>query len=213
MDRLTMGEKIVGAASALLVILSFLPLWAKFEASVEGFEAFNANERFGGWSEATPFWTKLAFILALVALVLVIVRAVGTDLNLPFPAGLTYVGLGGLATLLLLITLLTGPAGDQGTESFGGASFEYSRGLGMLIGWIIAAGIAVGGYMHMQSETDTGTPAIGGPPAGAPPVGDPPTTGTTPGTTGGYTGGSTPGTAAPGTPPTDPAGGPPPPTA
>lgn len=203
MDRLTTGEKIVGAASALLVILSFLPLWAKFEASVEGFEGFDANERFGGWTAAMPFLGKLAFILALAALVLVIIRAVGTDLNLPIPLGLTYVVLGALATLLLLIVLLTGPVGDQGSQSFGGAKFEYSRGLGMLIGWIVAAGIAVGGYLHMQEEsTPASSPTLGGPTPAAPPPG--PATGPT---TGGPT---TPGSTTPTS--TDP-GDPPPPTA
>ena len=202
MDRLTMGEKIVGAASALLLILSALPLWAKFEASVEGFEGFDSNERFSGWSAATPFLGKLAFILALAALVLVIIRALGTDLNLPIPLGLTYVVLGALATLLLLIVLLTGPVGDQGSESFGGANFEYSRGLAMLIGWIVAAGIAVGGYLHMQEESGPATSAtLGGTTPGAPPA-VPPTTGPTAG------GPTTPGTTSP----TDP-GGPPPPTA
>ena len=199
MDRLSMGEKIVGAASALLLILSFLPMWAKFELSVEGFEGFDDTSRFGGWSEATPFIAKLAFILALVALVLVLLRAFAPDVNLPFPLGLTYVGLGALATLLLLLVLLTGPVGDQGTQSFGGARAEFSRGLAMLIAWIFAAGIAVGGYLHMQSETGPATAAtLGGPAPGAPPAG--PTTGgpTTPGPTGPTS--------------TDP-GGPPPPTA
>ena len=199
MDRLTMGEKIVGVASALLLILSALPMWAKFEASVEGFEGFDSSSRFGGWSEATPFIAKLAFLLALAALVLVIIRAVGTDLNLPIPLGLTYVALGGLATLLLLIVVLTGPVGDQGTESIGGARFEYSRGLAMLIGWIVAAGIAVGGYLHMQQESAPATsPTLGGPTPGAPPAG--PTTG----------GPTTPGPTSPTS--TDP-GSPPPPTA
>lgn len=204
MDRLSMGEKIVGAASALLLILSFLPMWAKFELSVEGFEGFDDTSRFGGWSEATPFIAKLAFILALVALVIVLLRAFAPDVNLPFPLGLTYVGLGAVATLLLLIVLLTGPVGDQGTQSFGGARAEFSRGLAMLIAWIIAAGIAVGGYLHMQGETGPATSAtLGGPTPSAPPAG--------PTTTGPATGGpTTPGPASP--TPTDP-GGPPPPTA
>ena len=163
MDRLSTGEKVVGGASLLLLILSFLPLWAKFEAEFAGIDN---SQRFSGWSAASPFFAKLAFILALVALVLVIIRAMGTDVNLPVPFGLAYLGLGALATLLLLITLLTGPVGDQGTENVGGAEFEYSRGLAMLIGWIVAAAIAAGGYLHMQSESGSGTAAI--PPAGGP---------------------------------------------
>lgn len=154
MDRLSTGEKVAGGSALVLLLLSFFPLWAKFEAEVTGFGG--SSTRFGGWSAATPFYTKLAFLLALVALALVVIRAAQLDVQLPWPQGLTLLVLGGIATLLLLITLLAGPVGDQGSSDFGGASFEYSRGLAMLIGWLVAAGIAVGGYLHMQDQTATG---------------------------------------------------------
>ncbi|MFP5352312.1 MAG: hypothetical protein ACLGIB_07110 [Actinomycetota bacterium] len=184
MDRLSMGEKLAGASAALLLLLSFLPMWAKFEAEVTGFGG--SSTRFGGWSAATPFYTKLAFVLALVALVLVAMRAAAVDVQLPFPLGLSLLALGGLATLLLLITLLAGPVGDQGSSNFGGASFEYSRGLAMLLAWIPAAGIAAGGYMHMQNEP-AATTATGGTLGGTPPPGP-----------------AAPGTTTPGTQPTPP---------
>lgn len=167
MDRLSMGEKVAGGSAALLVLLSFFPLWAKFEAEVTGLTS--SSTRFGGWSAATPFFAKLAFILALIALALVVMKATATDVQLPFPQGISLLALGGLATLLLLITLLSGPVGDQGTTSIGGASFEYSRGLAMLIGWLVAAGIAAGGYLHMQEE-DAPTGATTPPPASPPPA-------------------------------------------
>jgi len=214
MDRLSSGEKVAGGSAALLVLLSFFPLWAKFEAELEGFGG--SSSRFSGWSAATPFLAKLAFILAIVALVLVIMRAAAVDVELPFPQGLSLAALGGAATLLLLITLLMGPVGDQGTTDFGGASFEYSRGLAMLIGWLVAAGIAAGGYLHMQEEsaTQTGTPLGGGPPAGPPTTGGPgpSTSPSAPGTTTGTPGATptmpTPPGTGPATPP--PAASPPP---
>ncbi|MDQ3957523.1 MAG: hypothetical protein M3273_04290 [Actinomycetota bacterium] len=156
MDRLSQGEKIAGGAALLLVVLSFLPLWAKLEVEVG--DLGEQSDRYGGWSAASPFIAKLAFVLAIVALALVIARAAAVNIDLPIPVGLALTGLGALATLLLLITLLTGPVGDQGTETFAGGTFEYSRGIGMLIGWIVAAGIAVGGYMHMQNENAAAAP-------------------------------------------------------
>jgi len=205
MDRLSSGEKLAGGSAALLLLLSFFPLWAKIEFSgaASGFD-----DRFGGWSAASPFYAKLAFVLALVALALIAMRAAAVDVQLPFPHGLSLVALGGLATLLLLLTLLTGPVGDQGS----GVGFEYSRGLAMLIGWLVAAGIAAGGYLHMSEEgaPQTGTPLGGGPPAGPPTTGGPgpATSPSAPGTTAG-TPGATP------TMPTPPGTGPatPPPAA
>lgn len=198
MDRLSTGEKVAGGSALVLLLLSFFPLWAKFEAEVTGFGGSSA--RFGGWSAATPFYTKLAFALALIALALVVIRAAALDVQLPFAQGMSLLVLGGLATVLLLITLLAGPVGDQGSSDFGGATFEYSRGLAMLIGWLVAAGIAAGGYLHMQDESSTG--AVGPPP-------EPPGGGASPGASPGAPGSAT---GAPGTTP-PPGGGPTPPPA
>ena len=158
-SRLSSGEKIVGVCSGLLVLLSFFPLWAKYEYDVAG---FSDSERYNAWSDAYSFLMKLAILLALTALVLVIVRAVGKNVNLPVNAGLIYVVLGGLSTLLLLLMVITGPKdlGDLGVTGLTSdqldlldAGLEISRGIMLFIGTVIAAGILVGGYLHMQGET------------------------------------------------------------
>jgi len=174
-SRLSQGEKIVAVSSGLLVLLSFFPLWAKYEYDVG---AFSDSERYSAWSDAFSFLTKLAVLLALAALVLIIVRAVGKDVNLPVPAGLVYVALGGLTTLLLLIVVITGPKdlGDLGVTGLTGAQldlldagFEISRGFMLFVGTALAAGILVGGYLHMQGET-TGPSSPTTPPATPPPA-------------------------------------------
>jgi hypothetical protein len=168
-SRLSQGERIVAISSGLLLILSFFPLWAKYEFD---FGVASDSERYTVWSDAFNFTAKLAILLALTALVLVIVKAVGKNINLPFNSGLVYVALGGLSTLLLLLAVLTGPreigdlpgAGDidlQGFES----SFEVSRGIMLFIGVIVAAGILVGGYLHMQGEADAPSTPSTPPPA------------------------------------------------
>jgi hypothetical protein len=170
-SRLSQGEKIVAISSGLLVLLSFFPLWAKYEYDFGA--GLSDSERYSAWSDAFNFLSKLAILLALTALVLVIVRAIGKNVNLPINAGLIYVGLGGLSSLLLLIVVLVGPReiGDipgvadidlQGLE----AGFEVSRGIMLFVGLILAIGILVGGYLHMQGET-TGpsTPTTPPPPA------------------------------------------------
>ena len=158
-NRLSMGEKIVGGASALLVVLSFIPMWASYEF------AGVASENFGPWSDAYGFFVKLALIAAILALVVTGLRAVGTQLpELPLSLGLLYIILGGLATLGLLIGVLAGP-NDGGVGALAAAAgIDISRGILLFVGLILAVAIAYGGYMHLQSEGsssalgDTSTP-------------------------------------------------------
>ena len=158
MEKISRGERIVLFASAILVATSILPLWASYGASVRGGGVNQeSSEGFTVWSEAYNFVPKLAILLALVALGLVVARIVGANLNLPASMGLIYVGLGGVATLLLLLTVLFGPRefglDDAGFEAFGiEATFNASRGLLLFLGLLLAAAIAVGGYLHMQEE-------------------------------------------------------------
>ncbi|MGH2755457.1 MAG: hypothetical protein ACRDLB_13640 [Actinomycetota bacterium] len=169
--RLSQGEKIVGVTSGLLVLLSFFPLWAKYEFEADG---FSDSQRYSAWSDAFNFLSKFAILLALTALVLVIVKAVGKKVELPVNSGLLYVGLAGLSTLLLLLLVITGPreiadiaGGDidlLGLEQ----GFEVSRGIMLFVGLVLAAGATVGGYLHMQEEgTGTGPTA---PPTAPPPA-------------------------------------------
>jgi len=161
-NRLSTGEKIVLGASGLLVVLSFIPLWASY--SFAGF-----SESYGAWSGAFGFFVKLALILAILALVVTGLRAAGTQLpDLPVGLGLLYVGLGGLSTLGLLIGVLTGPNdGGVGEAVAAAAGLDISRGILLFLGLILAAAIAYGGYMHMQSEgsgSTLGDPATPPPP-------------------------------------------------
>ena len=173
MDKISRGERIVLFASAILVLTSVLPLWASYGASVRGGGVDQeSSESFTVWSDAYNFVPKLAILLALVALGLVIARIAGARLNLPASMGLIYVGVGGVATLLLLLTVLFGPREfgleDSGFEAFGvEASFDVSRGLLLFLGLLLAAAIAVGGYLHMQEES--GPAAVTGPAMPPPP--------------------------------------------
>lgn len=150
MDKLSKGEQMVGGGSALLLILSFFSLWAKAEGG-------GVTVRANAWDSGLPALLKLALILAIVALVLVGLKASGTSITLPVTWGLAYVGLGALITLLLLLAVLLGPE-DGGAGFFG---VEISRGIFLLISPLVGAAIALGGYMHMQGETTAGPAATG----------------------------------------------------
>jgi hypothetical protein len=169
-NRLSRGEKILGAAAGLLFISSFLPFWAKFESKGGG---IGASTRYNAWDAYNFFPVKLAIILALVAVIWVALRAFDVSMNLPTSGGMVAVVLGGLTLLLMLIGLLTGPAGGGGESfSIGGQEFGYevSRGLMLFVGIVLAAGMAYGGYLAMSE--DTAAPAYQAP--AAPPPGPPP---------------------------------------
>jgi hypothetical protein len=168
--RLTKGERILGISALVLSVLSFLPLWAKLEYDTGGAEipGFDDDQGFSAWSELFGFLLKLALVLTIIALVIVIVRAVGTNLNLPVPAWQIYLGTTVLALLLFLITVLTGPKGDQG--DFG--VFEYSRGIALFLAPVLAAAMAYGAYLHMQQEGGSPrdmTSGLSGGPSNTPP--------------------------------------------
>ena len=147
LNRLTKGERILGISAALLLILSFLPLWAKLEIET-GIAELDSTSRFSAWSDVFGFLLKLGLVLAIVALVLVALRAAGTALTLPVPNWQIYAVCAGVTLLLLLITVLTGPKGDQGSA----AGYEYSRGLAIFIAPVLGAAMAYGAFLTMSEE-------------------------------------------------------------
>jgi hypothetical protein len=163
LNKLSKGERTLGISALALLVLSFLPLWAKFEAPDEFFGG--GSERYGAWSSAFGFLLKLALILTIIALVLVIMKAAGVAMSLPVPTWQIYAVAAGLTLLLLLITVLTGPRGDQGEV----AGFEWSRGLAVFIAPLLGAGMAFGAFQHMSEEgsapTTTAAPPSAPPPA------------------------------------------------
>jgi hypothetical protein len=166
MSKLSPGERIVMYASAALVVLSFIPLWASYSIEIDGIGGVGGvseSESFSAWSGAYGFLMKLGIILAIVALGLTIARMSGASVTLP---PVTYVGLGVGATVLLLIGVVMGPEdGGLGGLAAAAAGFDVSRGILLYVGVVLAAAVAVGGYMHMQAEgATTGYSASAAPP-------------------------------------------------
>jgi hypothetical protein len=154
MNRLSRGEQIMGICAALLFLLSFFPLWAKYETSEETFGAFATTQRFSAWSGAFNFLMKLGIILALIALVLVIAKAAGAmdNVQMPVPLGLVYLGLAGLSFLLLLLFTLIGPEESEAGLNVADFGIEASRGPLLYAGVLLGAGMAFGAFMHFQGE-------------------------------------------------------------
>jgi hypothetical protein len=145
LDRLSLGEKLLGASALLLFVLSFLGFWVKVEADV-----IDYTDRHNAWS-GYGFLLKLALILALAAAVLVIARA--ADANLTLQWGQIYKGLAGATLGLLLIQFLVGP-------EEGGPGLEISRGILLFVGLLLAVAMAAGAWLHSEPAAgDTATTA------------------------------------------------------
>lgn len=147
MDRLSLGEKVLGASALALFLLSFAGFWIKVEADVVDFTV-----RGNAW-EGYGILLKLGLFLALAAAVLVIARAANANLTLPWAT--VYKGLAGATLALIVIQFLIGPA-----EADGFQGVEVSRGIALFIGMLLAAVMAAGAWMHSEapaaSTTSTG---------------------------------------------------------
>jgi len=138
-------------------LLSFFPLWAKYEASEETFGAFATSQRFSAWSNAFNFLMKLGLLLALVALVLIIAKAAGglDNVQMPVPLGLVYLGLAGVTFLVMLLFTLIGPEESEAGVNVQDFGIEASRGPLLFAGVLLGAGMALGAFMHFQGDTAT----------------------------------------------------------
>ena len=163
LNRLSTGEKTLAGSAALLFILSFLSLWAKVEVKAG---TVNSTTRFSAW-DAYGFLVKLALILALIAVGVVLAKAAGVNMTLPY--GQVYLGLAGVTLLFMLIALLVGPD-ESGSGGAFGFSVEISRGIGLFIGTLLSAIMAFGAWMHYSGGEDTATPAAPAMPEAPPPA-------------------------------------------
>jgi hypothetical protein len=134
LDRLTMGEKIAGAA-AIVLLISMWFAWFGFD---------NPGEALGiGGSITLNAWQSFDFIdLILFVTVLVTVGSVAakaSDALVDFPFNPVVAVLGGLCVLLVLYRVIDPPYGSD-------------REWGVFLGLILTALVAYGGYRAMEEE-------------------------------------------------------------
>ena len=155
-NAMSIGEKIILIAGAVLLIASFLP-W--YRVSAFGF-TFSAH----AWEAPNAIWSILAVLVGLVLSATVAARTF-TDVKLPADIGgqswgRIFLGGGALVLLLLVIKFLA--------ES---SNLSY----GFYIGFLSAVALAAGGALLFRDEGGV-LPGMGGgdSPGGSPPSGSPP---------------------------------------
>ena len=93
-----------------------------------------------GWHTGTI--GKIVLFLGLAAVLLVVLREVGVDLPSAIPESLVAISLGSIATVLVLVRLISIP------EEF----FFASRALGIWLSLLCAIGIIVAGLLEASEE-------------------------------------------------------------
>jgi hypothetical protein len=184
---LSRGEKIAGVAGVALILVMFIFDWYAVEVGGTAVPDSGVN----AWG-AYGFIDIVLFITALAAIGLVVLAASDSDVGLPVAGSAIVCALGILAVILILFRIIDKPGGDVEaigviSGALGGPETSVVLKIGVFLGLISAAGIAVGGYLGMQEEGTSfaaeadrfrggGTGGFGGPGAGSqqPPSSPPP---------------------------------------
>jgi hypothetical protein len=128
-----MGERVTALAGLVLMLSSFMGWYA---GSDEG-----PTIAVIGWH--TGVIGKLVFLLGLAIVVLVVLRELGIELPATVPESLVIIVIGALATILVLVRLISVP------DRF----FPFDgRGIGIWIALIAALGVIVGGLLRAGEE-------------------------------------------------------------
>ena len=93
-----------------------------------------------GWHTGTV--GKVVLFLGLAAVLLVVLREVGVSLPASVPESLVAIGIGSVATILVLVRIISIP------DSF----FFASRGIGIWISLVCAVGIILAGLLEASEE-------------------------------------------------------------
>ena len=93
-----------------------------------------------GWHTGTI--GKIVLFLGLLAVLLVVLREVGINMPASVPESLVTIGIGSVATILVLVRIISIP------DSF----FFASRGAGIWISLVCAVGIILSGLLEASEE-------------------------------------------------------------
>ena len=93
-----------------------------------------------GWHTGTI--GKIVLFLGLAAVLLIVLREVGVSMPASVPESLVAIGIGSIATILVLVRIISIP------DTF----FFASRGIGIWISLVCAIGIILAGLLEVSEE-------------------------------------------------------------
>ncbi len=141
----------ISAGGALILLISVFFSWytATASATLAG-STVSRSASGSGWDSGSG--AKLVALLALVILVIWAIDLFADNIDLPVPASLVALVLGGLALLIVVIKFFSKPGSD--ISSFGGAvHFSVSVAWGLYVAILASIAVVVGAYMHMNESS------------------------------------------------------------
>jgi hypothetical protein len=127
-----MGERLTFLFGILLA-MSALTGWYSGEGN-------GATVSVIGWHTGTI--GKIVLFLGLAAVLLIVLREVGVSMPASVPESLVAIGIGSIATILVLVRIISIP------DTF----FFASRGIGIWISLVCAVGIILAGLLEASEE-------------------------------------------------------------
>lgn len=137
-NRLSQGQLVAAVSAIALFIISFLPWFGVGGTAVTvGGTTIGGSRNFSLWEAENPLdiYLLIVILVALTPAALALLGGGGDAPLAPFATAL----LGGVGTLLILYQVFDTP-GDS------------DRKIGLFLGLIACAGIAIGGYLSMQED-------------------------------------------------------------
>jgi hypothetical protein len=141
----------ISAGGALILLISVFFSWytATASATLAG-STVSRSASGSGWDSGSG--AKLVFLLALVILVIWAIDLFADNIDLPVPASLVALVLGGLALLIVVIKFFSKPGSD--ISSFGGTvHFSVSVAWGLYVAILASIAVVVGAYLHMNESS------------------------------------------------------------
>lgn len=136
-NRLSQGQLVAALAAIALFIISFLP-WFGI-SDVLQVQGTTIDESYSIWEAPGNTFDFFLLILVLVALVPPALTLLGGEGQGGPMAPIATALLGGVGTLMIIYMLFDPPA-------------DFDRKVGLFLGLIACAAVAVGGYLSMQEE-------------------------------------------------------------